>query len=245
MPERPAPLPPGERTVGQLVAETIRLYGDRFWAALPLGIPLAIAYQLIVGRSIDAQIVILGALAPLFSAAFVYAATLVPGAVRASRRRLAFATAIGIVVWLPAPVLLRAYILPSLAWLALYGLAVPVAVRERLGLRATLTRARRLATADFVHALGSLCALVLVVSLSAGVLSALLHGQGENTQRAASMLALLVLSPLLYLGPSLLYLDQAARIGSRRPHRRRRRDADLHPPLDADATGRPDTQVEP
>jgi hypothetical protein len=228
------------------VAESIRLYGDRFWAALPLGIPLALAYQLIVGRSsIDPQIVILGALAPLFSAAFVYAATLVPGAPPPSRRRVAFATAVGIVVWLPAPVLLRLYILPSLAWLALYGLAVPVAVRERLGLRATLTRARRLATADFVHALGSLCALVLVVTLSAGVLSALLHGQGENTQRAASMLALLVLSPVLYLGASLLYLDQAARIGSRRPHRRRRRDADLHPAVDADATGRPDTQVEP
>ena len=30
----PAPLPPAERTVGQLVAETIRAYGDNFWRAL-------------------------------------------------------------------------------------------------------------------------------------------------------------------------------------------------------------------
>ena len=44
MPELPPPLPPGERTVMQLVAETIRLYGDNFWRALPLGLPLAVAY---------------------------------------------------------------------------------------------------------------------------------------------------------------------------------------------------------
>ena len=36
----PAPLPPGDRTVGQLVAETIRAYGERFWQSLVLGIPL-------------------------------------------------------------------------------------------------------------------------------------------------------------------------------------------------------------
>ena len=50
--------------------------------------------------------------------------------------------------------------------------------------------------------------------------------------------------PLLYLGGALLYADQAARVGSRRPHRRRRRNADLHPPVDADPAGRPDPQVE-
>ena len=41
MPELPAALPPAERTVGQLIAETIRAYGDNFWRALPLGIPIA------------------------------------------------------------------------------------------------------------------------------------------------------------------------------------------------------------
>ena len=41
----PPPLPPEDRTVGQLVAETIRLYGRRFWASLPLGLPLAVTGQ--------------------------------------------------------------------------------------------------------------------------------------------------------------------------------------------------------
>jgi hypothetical protein len=245
MRDLPPPLPPGERTVGQLVAETIRLYGDNFWRALPTGVPLAIAYELILGHQIDVQIAVLCALAPLFSAAFVKASLVALDAREVPPRRIALAFAVGVLVWLPAPILLRAYILPSLAWLALFGLAVPVVVREGLGFRAALARARRLATAHYVHAFGSLCALVIVVALSAGVLSALLHGQGESTRRVASFLALLVLSPLLYLGGAMLYFDQAARVGSRRSQRRRRRDADLHPPLDPDAAGSADPQVEP
>ena len=244
MPELPPPLPPAERTVGQLVAETIRLYGDRFWRAVPLGIPLAGATQLGLGRGIDIQIVILCLFAPVFSAAYVYAIQL-GLSLSPPRSVLVRAWWVGMLIWVPAPFLLRAFVLPSLAWLAFWGLAVPVLVCEGGGARAALGRGRRLATADYVHALGSLCALLLVVELSAGVMSALLHSQAEATRRVAAFLALLVLSPLLYLGASLLYLDQAARVGSSRSDRRERRDADLHPPLDADSTGRPDSQVEP
>src|SRR5207253_7688255 len=39
----PPPLPPETRTVGQLVAETIRLYGSRFWRSLALGVAPAAA----------------------------------------------------------------------------------------------------------------------------------------------------------------------------------------------------------
>ena len=34
--ELPPPLPPETRTVGQLVAETLKLYGDNLWASLAL-----------------------------------------------------------------------------------------------------------------------------------------------------------------------------------------------------------------
>ena len=43
----PPPLPPETRTVGQLVAETVRLYGDRFWPSLALGAPVAGAATII------------------------------------------------------------------------------------------------------------------------------------------------------------------------------------------------------
>lgn len=239
MPELPPPLPPEERTVGQLVAETIRAYGANFWRALPLGVVLAAVTQVIAGQPINTQIAILCLAAPVVSAAYVAATAIVSGA-----RPTLTAWVVGVVVWLPAPPLLRAFVLPALAWLAFFGLAVPVAMVERSGIVASLRRARRLAVADYVHALGSLCALVVVFAVTAAMLGFLLHGQADNTARVAAFLAVLVLSPMLFLGSALLYDDQAARLASARPDQRSR-DADLHPPLDADATGRPDPQVEP
>ena len=235
----PPALPPGERTVGQLVAETIRLYGNRFWQVLPLGIPLALSTQLSLGRSSNAQTLILLGFSPLVALAFVRAVSLV------HRTPFSFgAWLLATLLFIPAPVLARVFVLPAVAWLALFGQAVPAAMIERLGFRAALERGRRLATADYPHALGSLAALVIVVLVSELTLIALLRSQGDNGQRIAHGLADVVLSPLLYLGGALLYLDQAARVGSGPPNRRSR-DADLHPPVDDDAAGHPDPQVEP
>src|SRR5450631_608310 len=117
MRELPAAAPPGERAVGQLIAETIRTYGDHFWRALPLGLPLAIASAVISGHAINAQVAILCAFAPLFSAAYVYASLLALDLRSVSRRRMLFATVLGMLIWLPAPVFLRAYVLPMFLWL--------------------------------------------------------------------------------------------------------------------------------
>ena len=122
-----------------------------------------------------------------------------------------------ILVYLPFPALRAVYILPGLAWFAFIGLAVPAAMVERLGFRDALERGRRLGLADYVHALGSLAALVVVVGVAADTLSALLHTQGDNGQRVAVFVSDLVLSPMLYLGAALLYVDQAARVVGSRP----------------------------
>jgi hypothetical protein len=245
MRELPKPLPPNERTVGQFVAETIRAYGDRFWRTLPLGVPLAASTQISLGHSANAYTLIQLAFTPLIAAAFVRACTLVHNA-----RPTGVAYACAVLVFAPVPILLRVFVLPGIAWLALFGLAVPAAMIEHLGFRDALARGRTLGLADYVHALGSLAALVIVVGVSELTLIALLRTQGDNGQRLAHLLADLVLSPLLYLGGALLYLDQAARVGSRRSKSRRTtqgrgRDADLHSPVDADAAGRSDPQVEP
>lgn len=240
MPELPPPLPPEDRSVGQLIAETMRAYGHTFWRALPLGLPLAFADQLSVGTTGAAQIAIFLVGTPLFVAAYLWACALV-----LEHRPTATATLVALLIWLPFPLLRAFYLLPGVAWLAFIGLAVPAAMVERLGFRDALVRGRRLGTADYVHAFGSFAALVLVVGIAANTLSALLHSQGDSGQRAAIFLADLVLSPLLFVGGALLYVDQAARVGSPRSDRRSRRDADLHPPVDADAAGRPDAQVQP
>jgi len=229
----PPPLPPEQRTVGQLVAETIRAYGGDFWRVLPLGLPLAVADQLSIRQSPGIQMLVFWMTLPLFVGGYLWACHRVLHA-----RPNLVAAAVATLVWLPFPALRALFVLPALAWLALIGLAVPAAMVEGLRFRAALVRGRELGTADFVHALGSLAALVVVVGVADNTLSALLHTQGDNGQRVAVFLSDLVLSPLLFVGGALLYVDQAARAV-------RSADADLHPPLDADAAGRADPQVEP
>lgn len=245
MPDLPPPLPPAERTVGQVVGETIRGYGDNFWRALPLGLVLAVVNQACVRQTAAVQSIVYWAAAPLFAAAFVSACALL-----LHRRPTRVAFLVAVLVYLPFPALRALYLLPGVAWFALMGLAVPAALVEGLGFRSSLVRGRQLGVADYVHALGSLAALVLVVGIAEQTLGALLQSQGNNSQRVALFVSDLVLSPMLYVGGALLYVDQAARVGSRRSQPRRsrqgrRRDADLHPPVDADATGRADPQVEP
>jgi hypothetical protein len=238
--ELPPPLPPAERTVGQVIAETIRAYGERFWRVLPLGIPLAVVDQLSVRHSPGLQMLVWWAALPLFVAAYVSACTLLLDA-RPNRT----AVVLAVLIYLPFPALRALFILPGIAWFALVGLAVPAAMVEGLRFRDALVRGRQLGVADYAHALGSLAALVVVVGVAATTLSALLHSQGDNGQRVAVAVSDLVLSPLLFLGAALLYLDQSARVGSDASDRRRRRDAHFHPPVDADAAGRHDAQVEP
>jgi hypothetical protein len=240
MRDLPPPLPPGERTIGQLVAEAIRAYGNQFWKVLPLGIPLAVVDQLCATQPALIQIGIYLAATPLFVLAYVRACSLVYH-VPINRT----AVLAGFAIWALFPPLRALFILPGLAWLAFIGLAVPAALVEKAGFRDSLARGRALGRADYVHSLGSLATLVLVVGIADETLIGLLHSQSGTNTRIALLLSDVVLSPLLYMGGALLYADQAARVGSPRSDRRSRRDADLHPPLDIDAAGRPDPEGQP
>ena len=233
MRDLPPPLPPEQRTIGQLIAESIRAYGQNFWRCLPLGVPLAVGDQLSAHHGRNVQMLIFWALTPGFVAAYVWACRIVLG-VNPTRT----AIAIAVLVYLPFPALRALYLLPGLAWFAFIGLAVPAAMVAGSGFRESLVRGRQLGLADYPHALGSLCALVVVVGVSANVLGGLLHSQSDTGLRIAVFLSDLVLSPLLYLGSAMLYTDQSARLISGR-------NAGLHPALDPDSAGRSDAQVEP
>lgn len=204
---RPVALPPAERTVGQLIAESIRFYGSRFWAVLVLGLPFMAVDIAGFGRGVDTQTILLWAFSPLFCAAYVRAAQLVTG-----KRPTLAAFAAAFVLFLPFPIMLRIYVLPGIVWFGAFGLAVPAAVAEGLGVRAALRRGRALGRADLVHAVGGIAALALVYGVSRGFLLILLHTQGNQAQAVALVLADLVLSPLLFVGAALLYVDQAARV---------------------------------
>ncbi|HKI92749.1 MAG TPA: hypothetical protein VJ986_10660 [Gaiellaceae bacterium] len=204
---RPAALPPETRTVGQLVAESIRIYGQRFWAVLPLGLAFVGIDLASYHRSVAAQTLLLWAFAPVLSAAYVRACTIVSG-----RPPTWQAVAAALVVFLPFPILVRLYVLPGIAWFGLLGLAVPAAVVEGTGVADSIRRGWQLGRADPIHAVGGLATLALVYEISRYALLVLIHTQGGQTQFVGALLADLVLTPLVYVGAALLYSDQAARV---------------------------------
>ena len=209
----PAPLPPETRTVGQLVAESLRLYGRRFWPCLALGLAVAAINQVSAGRSTLVQVVVLAGGAPLMAAAYTGASAIV-GNVRPAAATVAKAIAVGSLVFVPAAFLSLVYVLPAVAWLALVGLVVPVLVIERLPIAAAFRRTIRLARADYLHALASLATLVILFGVVKLMLVLLLKDLGDSGERAALGLGDVVVSPLLFLGGALLYVDQAARVRS-------------------------------
>jgi hypothetical protein len=239
-------LPPGTRTVGQLVAETIRFYGGRFWRSLVLGVPVGLIDLAAISVShVTATIFEAVVAGPLLTLSFVVASVLVSERERPPARTLVAAWIAGTIAFIPFPFLALVFILPGLAWLALVGLVVPVIVIERLPPRAAFRRATELARADYVHALGSLATLALTYFVTRLALFFTLRGGSGAAEHTAGFLADLVLSPLIFLGGAMLYFDQAARahdVGS--TPRSRRRDADVHPAVQPDRAGRPDAQVE-
>jgi hypothetical protein len=215
----PPPLPPAQRTIGQLVAESIRLYGRHFLQALPLGVLVAAINQLTVDASRFLVGGVLLATAPVFSAAYAYACRLeversVP------LRAWAVAIAAGSLVFVPAALLFPWFALAAVLWLALVGLAVPAAIAEGSSFTGSLRRGFELGRADYVHAAGSLATLVVLFFLVRVGLALVLQSQADNTVRTAIFLADAVIAPLLFLGGAVLYVDQDARLRSR-PDRRK------------------------
>jgi hypothetical protein len=215
----PPPLPPERRTVGQLVGEAIRAYGARFWQGLTLGLPVVLANGIVWRQSADDRgLALIPLTALLISVSYVLAVGRVNGVSVLSRRGAA-AYVLAVVIFLPVPLLVAIFVLPGLIWLSLFGLAVPAVLVEGLGVRSALGRGLALARVDFIHVLGGLATLALVVIISQFSLYFVLREYADNTRMIAAALAALVVSPVVFLGSALLYVDQVARLGSREERR--------------------------
>jgi hypothetical protein len=190
----------------------VRFYGENFVRCLVLGVPPA--FLAVVTANVSKTLELL--LAPtvygaLLSASLVAACVILLGR-RPPARRLVAAGVVGWIVFAPVPFLVVVFVLPALAWLAAVGLVVPVLVAEDLPVRAGFRRAWQLARADYVHALGSLATLAIVVGLTQIMLVFILRGAGGAAIDVAVVLANIVVSPILFIGTALLYGDQAARV---------------------------------
>jgi hypothetical protein len=225
-PERPLPL-------GELIAETIRLYGERPRAALGLGAVVAGAFLL--ARVVPALLEVL-VISLAFTAVYGAAARIVSGdsfaeawaqvGVRAPALLILtfvvavpFAIAVGYLFLLVLAVL----------WLALSGFSIPVAMLEREGARDgvfgriayALDRSLRLARAEYLHAAGIVAALVIAYVLFSVLIGAALVGFADNGKVVAAALVQLVLAPLFFLGLAVLYYEQRARAAVSSPREAR------------------------
>ena len=121
----PPPLPPVARTVGQLVAETLKVYGGTGRRGCSSACrPLCSAASRPGSRRTETLAVVpfVGAVAA--TASFVMASAIV-GGVGLRSRAVVPAAIVGVLVYLPFPFLAAVFVLPGLAWFALIGLAVP------------------------------------------------------------------------------------------------------------------------
>jgi hypothetical protein len=220
--------------LGEILAETVRLYGERVWAALALGFVYTAA---IAGAALvhDALYYLVAAF--MVAAAYAGAARLAVGdsfreAWGQVAVRLPVILVLALVVGLPF-VLATSYLvflLIAAAWIGLVGFAVPVAVLEREGdkpsfaarIAYALERALALARADMLHAAGVAAALVLLNYVLAIVLGVTLAGFGDNSRAVAVLLAQVVLAPFFFLGLAILYFEQKARAISSPPRNQRR-----------------------
>ena len=205
-----------------MVAQGIELYQRNFWRALLLGLPVAVVDQLVTGLSIPEKSAALVAASPFFSLAYAGACAIRQNE-RPPLRVWLSAVALGVLTFLPAALLFPWFAILSVLWLGLAGHAVPVVMAERLAPVAALRRTIVLGRADYIHAAGSFATLAILFAITRYTLGLLLASQADAAVRVAIFLADLVMSPLLFLGASIVYVDLVARVGLSREERRRLR----------------------
>lgn len=210
--------------LGELLAQTVHLYGERFRAVVGLGLVLAGSFAVadIIGHLI--AFVAVAALA--FTGAYAAAARIVAGDRFAEAwaqvgLRVPVLLVLSLVVAVPFvlgridPVLF----IFAVAWLAFVGLSIPVAMLERdpeatswygrLGF--ALSRSVGLARAEYWHALGVVAALVILYLVLGPLLAVLLVGFANNGRFAAITIANAVIGPFFFFGLTVFYFEQRAR----------------------------------
>ena len=252
--------PPPDRplNLGELFAETIRIYGERVRAALGLG---AVYAGAVAGGALVHPAVYFAVAAVMVVETYGAATRLVLGdglreAWAQAVVRLPVLLVLAVVVGLPF-VLASSYLLLVLfaaVWIAFTGFSVPVAVVEREERRGwvadvayALERTIVLARTEYLHAVGVAAALLLVNLLVGNVLRGTLVGLADNTALVAALLAQVVLAPFFFLGLAVLYFEQRARATLSSPGQPPKggEDAEVPDAVDVERPGPADAAREP
>ncbi len=210
--------------LGELFAETTRIYRERFWAAVGLGAVVGVAF--IPAAFVEIFLLQIVLLAGAFTVAYAAATRLAVGdtlgeafartlAKAPSLLVLAVAVAVPFAIGRLDPIILFL----SVFWLGLTGFSIPVVMVEddaagasfvdRLG--HAIRRSIDLARAQYLHAVGVIAALILVYVVAGNLLALVLAGFADNSGFGALLLVQLVLAPFFFLGLAVLYFEQRAR----------------------------------
>lgn len=210
-------------TLGELLSETVRIYAQRPWAALGIGLVEGGAYLLaaLTPSLLDVLVIALA-----FTAIFGAAARLVSGDSFAEAWaqvgvRAPVLVVLTFVVAVPTVISLTYLFLFVVAalWVALMGFSIPVAMLERDPdvtnafdrIAFSLLRSLRLARAEYLHSLGVVAALIIVYLVLGIGLAVGLVGFADNGRVIAAALVQVVLAPFFFIGLSVLYYEQRAR----------------------------------
>jgi hypothetical protein len=214
-----------ERPLGlsELLAETVRLYGHRFGAAIGIGIPSGAAFLATLATPTPLDVVIL---ALAFTVSYAAAARVTAGdplveAFAQAGLRAPVLLVLTLVVAVPFVLAVTQLFLVVLgvAWLGLMCFSIPVALLEqdpearswfeRIGF--ALSRSVALARVEYLHAVGIVAALVLLYVVLGIVLATALVGFAENGREIAVAISQVLLAPVFFFGLSVLYYEQKVR----------------------------------
>jgi len=214
----------------ELLAETVRLYGQRVWAMV--GIGLVLVGTLLAASLIGHLLVLVAIVSPTFTACYAVATRIALGdpageAWAQVGVRLPALLVLSVIVSVPfvLGIVDVVVLIFSVAWFAFVGLSVPIAMAEQppggsswyMLVGYSITRASDLARKEYLHVLGICAALTLIYAILGPFLALLLTGFADNGSLAASLIASGVIGPFFFLGLSLLYFEQKARALSSRP----------------------------
>ena len=243
-------------SVGEVLAETTRLYGDRMRAALVVGVFMLAAY---VAATKAPPLLGIAVLLVAQAAAFAVCTRIVAGdqldeAAAQAVLRAPVLLVLAVVVFVPFIVIGQFLFLLifAAAWLALAAFAIPVAMLEPSPggalsrLSRPLQRTLTLARVDYAHAVGVVATMVLAYVVFGLLLGRALESFAGVSQLSARALVQLVLAPFFFLGLAVLYFDQTARaVSSRRQREGGASDADVRDPVEPERAGAPDASREP
>jgi hypothetical protein len=214
-----------ERPLGlsELLAETVRLYGHRFGAAIGIGIPSGAAFlaTLATPTPLDVAILAVAFTLSYAAAARVTADDPLVEAFAQAGLRVPVLLVLTLVVAVPFVLAVTQLFLVVLgvAWLGLMCFSVPVAMLEqdpearswfeRIGF--ALSRSVALARVEYLHAVGIVAALVLLYVVLGIVLATALVGFAENGREIAVAISQVLLAPVFFFGLSVLYFEQKVR----------------------------------